>query len=384
MNVPSPVAKPAVQQNARKPALPALTGIRSLAAVCIMFFHFTPAALRWNAHPWVTLYPVVDIGFVFVGFFFLLSGFILTYNYSDKPGLNAVDFWVARLSRLYPIYLLTLVISIPMIVVEFHVRSRVEFIEGMTLTPLLLQGLLPRLATFANTVAWALSCELVFYLLFPWLNRLRWSRSASKLLALFVALWLISLILPALYIHFDPDHLGHMADRYSGGFWIAALKYTPLPHVSTFVAGIALGRLHAAAQLRKSWRTVVGLCGFAGFIVLVWGFSTQLPYPLLHDGLLVPVFAAMVLGLAGTGVLARIFSVKPLMWIGASSYALYLMHFNVFILLHIYNIPARLGLARVDPWISYAFIVLLAIVVTRWVEVPAQQAINRWWKQRRA
>src|ERR1700734_880714 len=84
----------------RKPALPALTGIRSLAAVCIMFFHFTPVGLRWAAHPWVTLYPVVDIGFVFVGFFFLMSGFILTYNYADRPGLNAVDFWVARLSRL--------------------------------------------------------------------------------------------------------------------------------------------------------------------------------------------------------------------------------------------------------------------------------------------
>jgi peptidoglycan/LPS O-acetylase OafA/YrhL len=379
MNDPSSVTQTAVPHE-KRPALPALTGIRSLAAICIMFFHFTPAGLRWSTHPWVTLYPVVDIGFIFVGFFFLLSGFILTYNYSARSHLNAQDFWVARLSRLYPIYLLTLVISIPMIVVEFHVRSRVEFAEGMVLTPLLLQGLLPRLATFANTVAWALSCELVFYLLFPWLNRMRWPRSIGKLLMLFVALWLISLILPALYIHFDPDHLGRMADRYSGGFWITALKYTPLPHVSTFVAGIALGRLHHATELRKTWRTVVGLCGFGGFIVLVWGYSAQLPYVLLHDGLLLPVFAAMTLGLAGTGVLARIFSVKPLMLVGAASYALYLMHFNVFILLHIYNIPARLGLARVDPWISYVFIIVLAIVATRWVEAPAQQAINRWWK----
>jgi len=127
---------------------------------------------------------------------------------------------------------------------------------------------------------------------------------------------------------------------------------------------------------------VVGLCGFAGFIVLVWGFSTQLPYPLLHDGLLVPVFAAMVLGLAGTGVLARIFSVKPLMWIGASSYALYLMHFNVFILLHLHHVPERLGVAKFDPWISYVFIIALAMAVTRWVEVPVQKMILGWWKKR--
>jgi peptidoglycan/LPS O-acetylase OafA/YrhL len=71
------------------------------------------------------------------------------------------------------------------------------------------------------------------------------------------------------------------------------------------------------------------------------------------------------------------------MWVGAASYALYLMHFNVFILLHIYKIPARLGLGRVDPWISYAFIILLAMAATHWVEAPAQRAINKWWKQRR-
>jgi len=346
-----------------------------------MLFHFTPAGLRWNAHPWVTLYPVVDIGFIFVGFFFLLSGFILTYNYAERSSMSATDFWVARLSRLYPIYLLMLVISIPMLLGEFHVRGRLEFIEGMVLTPLLLQGLLPRLATFGNTVAWAMSCELVFYLLFPWLNRMRWPRSIGKLLALFVALWLIGLILPALYIHFDPDHLGRMADRYSGGFWITALKYTPLPHVSTFVSGIALGRLHAAAPVKPLWRTVIGLMGFGGFIGLVWGYSTHLPYVLMHDGLLLPLFAAMTIGMAGAGVWAKIFSLPPLMSVGAASYALYLMHFNVFILLQLHRVPERVGLS-LFPWVAYAFIIALAMAATRWVEIPAQKAILSWWKKR--
>jgi peptidoglycan/LPS O-acetylase OafA/YrhL len=383
MNVSLPVIQNAARHVERKPALPALTGIRSLAAICIMLFHFTPAGLRWNAHPWVTLYPVVDLGFVFVGLFFLLSGFILTYNYADRPWMNAIDFWAARFSRLYPIYLLTLVISFPMIMVEFHVRSHAQFLEGMTLTPLLLQGLDPRLAIFANTVAWALSCELVFYLLFPWLNRLRWPSSTGKLLILFVALWLFGLTLSALYIHFDPDHLGRMPDRYSGGFWITTLKYTPLPYVSTFLAGITLGRLHHIANLGLRWRTIIGLCGFGGFIVLVWGYSAELPYIVLHGGLLLPVFAAMTLGMAGPGVLARVFSLPPLMWVGGASYALYLMHFNVFILLHLHHVPERLGVTRFDPWISYVFIIALALAVTHWVEVPAQKAILGWWKKRR-
>src|ERR1700753_4303653 len=173
----------------RKPALPALTGIRSLLALTILLFHFTPAGLRWNAHPWVSLYPIVDIGYVFVSFFFLISGFILSYNYADRGRLNAVDFWMARFSRLYPVYAVTLLVSIPMLITEFHVRPRVQFWEGAILTPLLLQGCFPRLATFWNTVTWTLSCEVMLYLAFPWLMRLRWPKGTGKLLAMLLGLW---------------------------------------------------------------------------------------------------------------------------------------------------------------------------------------------------
>lgn len=382
MNVTSAVTKTAAVHE-RKPALPALTGIRSLAAICIMLFHFTPAGLRWAAHPRVSLYPVVNIGFVFVSFFFLLSGFILTYNYADRP-VKLVDFMVARLARLYPIYALMLVLSIPFIVAEWHYRSHAQFFEGALLTPLLLQTLLTRVATFSNTVAWALSCEAIFYLAFPWLVRLRWPRSAGKLIAILLVLWVVGIAPHVLYVHFDPDHLGHIADRYSGGFWLSTLKYTPLPFACTFIAGIALGHLHEALHLSQRARTAVGVAGFAGAWVFIYNFAAQTPYVLIVGGIITPLFMAMTLGLAGPGVLARIFSVRPLMILGVASYALYLMHFNIFIMLHLYNVPQRLGVARFDPWISYVFMILLAIAATRWVEHPAQRAIAQWWKRRRA
>ena len=81
----------------RKPAMPGLTGIRTLLALTILLFHFTPAGLRWNAHPWLSLYPIIDIGYVFVSFFFLISGFILAYNYAGRTApTHAVEFWMAR------------------------------------------------------------------------------------------------------------------------------------------------------------------------------------------------------------------------------------------------------------------------------------------------
>jgi peptidoglycan/LPS O-acetylase OafA/YrhL len=99
-----PAAKLQPKTVTRKPALPALTGLRTLLALTILLFHFTPSGLRWNAHPWVSLYPLVDIGYVFVSFFFLISGFILSYNYADRGRINPADFWMARFSRLYPLF----------------------------------------------------------------------------------------------------------------------------------------------------------------------------------------------------------------------------------------------------------------------------------------
>ena len=85
----------------------------------------------------------------------LISGFVLTYNYADRATtLSKREFWLARFSRLYPVYLLVLVISASMLRDEWYARPHEEFWRGVILTPLLLQGWSPNLATFGNTVAW--------------------------------------------------------------------------------------------------------------------------------------------------------------------------------------------------------------------------------------
>jgi peptidoglycan/LPS O-acetylase OafA/YrhL len=366
----------------RKPALPALTGLRTLLALTILLFHFTPSGLTWGP---ISLYPLVNIGYVFVSFFFLISGFILSYNYADRPGgVNIADFWMARLSRLYPVYVLTMLISIPMLIVEWHARSHTEFWMGAIATPLLVQGFFPHLATFWNTVSWTLSCEIALYLMFPWLLRLRWPRGAGTLLVLVIGFWVVGLIPHTIYVFTNPDHLPGPADRYSGGFWIDFLKYTPLPYLCTFLAGLTLGRLHEAAKLTARSRMIIGVVGFAAVWFTAYHLTDRLPYIMIHGGLLTPLFAAVILGLSGPSPLASVFSVRPLVVVGASTYCLYLLHFNVFVLLHLHHVPERLHVARFDPWISYVFVVLLALAVQKFVEHPCQVAIGNWWKQRRA
>jgi peptidoglycan/LPS O-acetylase OafA/YrhL len=372
-------------QYARKPALPALTGLRSLLAITILLFHFTPAGLTWIRHPSFTLYPLINIGYVFVSFFFLISGFILSYNYAGRPQpMNALDFWMARMSRLYPVYALTMLISIPMLMTEWVVRSRTDFWMGAIATPLLMQGFFPHLATFWMTVTWTLSCEVVLYLAFPWLLRLHWPSSTGKLLALGFGFWALGLVPHTMYVITNPDHFAHAADRYSDGFWIDTLKYTPLPYLCTFLAGLTLGRLHEAAKLTVRSRMILGVAGFTAVWFAAYHLAGQMPYILVHGGLLTPLFAAIILGLSGPSPLANVFSWKPLVAVGASTYALYLLHFNVYQLLHQHHVPQRLHVAWLDPWISYVFVVLLAVAVRTWVEHPAQVAIGEWWKRRRA
>ena len=353
----------------RKPQLPALTGVRTLLAVNIMLFHFTPPHMR-------LLDPVIDNSYVFVGFFFLLSGFVLAYNYADRPApLVKRDFWRARFARLYPLYLFSLLLSFVMLNAEWHAHSHADFFTGLVLTPLMLQGWSPSLATFWNTVAWTLSCEAAFYLAFPWLIRLPWPRTPGRLIALLLGLWVLGLVPHTLYLLLNPDHLAAPANRYTSGVWIRTLKYTPLAYACIFLAGIALAKLHASlaiAPRHRAWIAGASLLALAVFFATA---VPHVPYILMHGGFLVPLFAALVVGLSGQNIFASAFSWKPIEMLGQASYALFLLHFNFINLIRHYRLPERLHLAAYDPWVSYAAAILLAVAAMYWVERPARRAI---------
>jgi peptidoglycan/LPS O-acetylase OafA/YrhL len=367
----TPAPKPPAPS--RKPPLPALTGIRTLLAFAIILFHFTPPHLG-------LLYPIIDNGYVFVGAFFLISGYVLTYNYADRAKtLVKREFWLARFSRLYPVYLLVLILSIRMVQEEWVARSHAEFWKGILLTPFVLQGWSPSVATFWNTVAWTLSCECVLYAAFPWLIRAPWPRRPQQLILLLLALWCIGLIPHALYLYLNPDHIAGPVDRYSSSQLIRFLKYTPMPYVCTFLTGVTLGKLQHALAISPRQRLALSAVGLGALAVFFYALVGHTPYLLMHGGLLTPVFAALVLGLSGPHAISSFFSWRPLLLVGESSYCLYLLHFNVFQLLHIYHVPERLHLAFLEPWLSYVILVLLALVVFHFVEVPARRAIlNRF------
>ena len=323
------------------------------------------------------LWPIFDNGFIFVGFFFLLSGFILAYNYADRPQLNKRVFWIARFSRLYPVYLLGLAMSVQMLRSEWGAHSRMEFWQGVVLTPLLLQGWVPNLATFWNTVAWTLSCEVMLYVAFPYLIRIPLPRRPGRLIALLLTLWVVGLVPHLLYIWMNPDHLTAAADRYTSTYLIRALKYTPPSYICTFLAGVTLARLQSELSLTGRRSALLAAASFFSIGLCLYVFLPHLPYLLLHGGLLLPLFAALTLGLSTTNWIASALAFRPLVYVGRATFCLYLLHFNAFMLLQSSHAMERLHVSALDPWISYAAVVGLALTAHSLLETPARKALTR-------
>jgi len=357
-----------------KPArLNALTGLRCFAAINVVLFHFS------NPQWFGVFAPVVDAGFISVSYFILLSGFVLGYNYNERARNGELDrrrFWEARFTRIYPIYLLSLLLSWGELAKEYGSHTHAMFWTGVVLTPFLLQGWIPATATFLNTPAWTMSAEAFYYAIFPWLARWKRPERVRPYLWKMAGIWVLGMVPGALYMAFNPDGIPH-PDRFSYGQWLWALKYTPYAHVASFVFGVMLANLDQMVGRSGRLRLILGIGGFAGIYVLV-SLGPRVPYALIHEGLLMPLFGCIVLGLAGNNPLAYALGWRPLVFVGEASYCLYLLHYKFWNMIHDSHVWYSSGLNRFDPWLSYVLLIGLALLALHFVEKPAQRVLRGW------
>ena len=350
-----------------------MTGLRCFAAVNIVLFHFS------NPNWFGLLAPVVNAGYISVSYFILLSGFVLGYNYNERARsgeLELARFWKARFTRIYPIYFLSLLLSVGQVRGDYQTHTHAMFWTGMVLTPLLLQGWIPAIATFLNTPAWTMSAEAFYYAIFPWLARWKRPVRMAPHLAKMTGVWALGLVPGALYMAFNPDGIAR-PDRWSSAPWLWALKFTPYSHVFSFVFGVMLANLHqmiAPASRLRLWLAIIGFGGIYGVLSL----GPLVPYAIIHDGLLMPLFGCLILGLAGENVLARVMGAWPLVFVGQASYSLYLLHFNLWSILHTSHVLDWLHLSQFDPWISYVLLIVAALLALHFIEKPAQRKLREW------
>jgi len=155
----------------RKGELSSLTGIRFYAALLVYVYHVVLTIPGVNALSGSSLFSnAADVG---VSFFFVLSGFILTYNYADvfPDGISAANYtrfvW-DRLTKIYPVHFLTLLLVLPIAIFSPHLPLDWR---AVPLHLLLLQcfwpSSTPAFSGYLNVPSWSISCEWFFYLLAP-------------------------------------------------------------------------------------------------------------------------------------------------------------------------------------------------------------------------
>jgi peptidoglycan/LPS O-acetylase OafA/YrhL len=140
------------------PRLDSLTGMRFLAALAVFGYHvsFLFSLPRWSS-------SLLAPGPVGVSFFFILSGFVLTWSHpaNDRPK----RFYQRRFARIAPNHVVTWIMALGVLAVEGRAITASTTLPSLALV----QAWVPNASIYfgANGVAWSLACEAFFYALFP-------------------------------------------------------------------------------------------------------------------------------------------------------------------------------------------------------------------------
>lgn len=313
-----------------KGEIKALTGLRIVAAVWVVLFHFRPMLADASPDFLDALAPVLNCGAQGVDLFFILSGFVLAWNYLDRMGRTwstraTAHFLWLRLARVWPVYLVTLHLAALWVIFTLHVgHVPSPDVADFTATSYLRQVLLVQLwfqpffdGSSWDGPAWSISAEWLAYVLFGVLVlvifRMTHATRARNLTVLACAATLPPIVLLLV----------------SGQF------YTPwswLPRIVTqFTAGAlacaAVRRLRLTDRARRGAGYLSLLLAVAMVATMYW-FDT---HPIsgvsdsggLVDVLFIPLVIALVVGVGG---LPRLLSTRLLVYGGKISFCLYMVH----------------------------------------------------------
>lgn len=359
----------------------ALDGWRGICACLVVFFHF---------HGYSPLYTsgLVRNSYLFVDFFFVLSGFVIAWNYQSRldgwPGVRR--FLILRIGRVYPLHLFVLLCFVAWETVRLFAHNERAFAgansPGAVISNLLLlQGMGVHDSLTWNGPSWSISTEMWTYVTFAlvcaWFGMRNWMLLAAALVA------------PLMLAHLSKSG---MDTTFDWGY---------IRCVFGFALGVACCRIYAlvaphAHSPGGATMTIVEVAVVAAVVAFVSAAGTS-PMSFMAPF----VFAAAVLVFAAEGgLVSRVFHSRPLKWLGTVSYSIYLTHlFFVLILPRVVNrilhadlwTPMQLpggqwtvvyGRNDVEGTLFYMLVVALTLAASgltyRYVEVPGRDWTRRW------
>ncbi|MEU8425598.1 acyltransferase [Micromonospora sp. NPDC048835] len=307
--------------------LPSLTGLRFFATTLVFACHIAVITqfIGGSLGTFVaSAFPLA--GPYGVGFFFVLSGFVLTWTARESD--RTTSFWRRRVVKIYPSHLVTFALAAVLTVVAGRATGLLDWVTN----PLLLHAWVPSLntSTSFNGVSWSLSCELFFYLAFPLLlplldripvNRLWWTMAALAVLiagAAVIAQFLVN----------DQPRLTIIADGSLSFGQIWFVYFFPPVRALEFVVGMTLARIVLAGRWPR-----IGLLPAAGIAVAGYGFVLTAPYLFATGGLASLWFVPLIAAAATADLRNRPSPLRhrAMVRLGELSFAFYLVHWMVVI-----------------------------------------------------
>lgn len=328
--------------------------------------------------------PITSVllnGYLGVTFFFVLSGFVLTW--SARPNVPTSTFYWRRVARIWPAHMVALVLAIP-VFYSLAPIAQGSFLKPFDLGILLLSVILiqawwsnPTILFSGNPAAWTLTCEAFFYALHPWILRvlLPFARRGALVLAGAVVAYAFAYRIAAVAW---PES------------WLVAVPL-PVQRVPEFVLGMAL-----AWAMRSGWRPrihpLIGVGSLGAVIALLLisnRYFGEIPVlrmlPALTNEFFTIACALAIVALAAHALKGRrsIFDSKLQVKLGEWSFAFYLVHATfIYIALRIFGYQEA-------SWSNLAWFAGLLVVdlIAAWalhsfVERPAERRMRRW-KDRR-
>ena len=354
-NMPGGANTPPKVRHPRRP-LPALTGVRFFAAFHVVLGHSLPWLDRHFILP-LPLRIFLSNGYLAVALFFLISGFILAYTYEDQivTARNRVQFFEARFARIYPVYLLSLILAYPF-ERGLDMWARVAVL-GMV------QTWNPRALSLIgawNYPAWTLSVEVFFYLCFPfvlpWLSR----QSNGTLRSMGVVLLGFSV-------------LAQTPLRGLGGIR-GGLIPLPIWRLPEFLLGIILGLLFLRGAIARQApsRSIMTFAAVAGVFVIL-----SLPLGPWVSIVMIP-YASLIAQLAyAKDLWVKFLSTRLMLLLGGASYSIYLLQFPVRSWTRTIFDRLPQSVRFLGSPLTPLILILFSILVFRFWEEPARRMLRR-------
>ena len=362
-----PTASPSPRAQIR-----AFTGARALPALLIVLYHYCEAN-GYRSVPWFD--GLVNKGFLWVEFFFALSGFVLVLTYDarahelfTRAGFGR--FLAARLSRIYPVHLAMLLVLLAWEVglratgwPPNATRGGFTFVTNL----LLIQAWNIHDNFSWNWPAWFVSTEFLLYLLFPLLLLLRRA-------------WWLLIPAGASGLALLSATSGHGLDiTYHNGIFRGA---------SAFAVGAGFATLFAQARANKvkplpeAAHTIAQLFTLAALLVAFYFGGA--PKTANDTFAVLPILAFVFLLAFDRGLIARALWAKPLQIVGEWSFGIYMVHFTFLQMLQVakQTVYAPSGeWGAIMWWGEPAIILALSLLggwaLTRFVERPGGELLRK-------